>query len=326
MNVAVLGAGAWGTALAKVLCDNGHQVNLWGRDAQALAEIQHTRRNERYLPGVELPAVWCCEPDFGRAIDGRDTIVVAIPSKGFRAIAHQLAGTKAALVSVTKGIEYETGKTMCGVLRECVPGAQTATLSGPTFAIEVARGLPTAIVCASENEWTQYSVQHLFHRPTFRVYRSADVLGVELGGALKNVIAIAAGICDGLQLGDNAKASLLTRGIAEMRRLGVACGAQPETFAGLSGLGDLTLTCFSRQSRNRELGERTGRGEKVEAMIAAGAKLAEGYPTARSACHLAKTLNVPTPIIDEVYAMLYEGKDARRALGDLLSRDAKAED
>lgn len=326
MKVAVLGAGAWGTALAKVLDDNGHAVTLWTRNAAALAEIARSCRNERYLPGVELPPRWHCEPDLEQAVTGREVIVMAIPSKGFHEVALHLHGSPATLVSVTKGIEYETGKTMCGVLRDCVPAARVAALSGPTFAIEVARGLPTAIVCASDDQATRHTIQDLFHRPTFRVYRSSDLLGVELGGALKNVIAIAAGICDGLKLGDNAKASLLTRGIAEMRRLGVACGAQAETFAGLSGIGDLTLTCFSRQSRNRDMGERAGRGENIETLISGGAKLAEGYPTARSACHLARKLQVETPIIDEVYAMLYEGKEVRRALGDLLNRETKAED
>lgn len=326
MKVAVVGSGSWGTALAIVLAENGNEVTLWGRDEEAVEQIRSSSRNERYLPGVELPANLQYETSFDRAIAGSGCIVLAIPSKAFRAVAEKLGGTKATLVSVTKGIEFESGKTMCGVLRDCVPNAHVAALSGPTFAIEVARGLPTAIVAASEDEPTSRTVQELFHRPKFRVYRSSDLLGVELGGALKNVIAIAAGVCDGLRLGDNAKASLLTRGIAEIRRLGVAAGAQAETFAGLSGLGDLTLTCFSRQSRNRDLGERAGRGERVETLLAAGTKLAEGYPTARSAHFLAKRLGVPTPITDEVYSILYEGKAAHQALGDLLSRESKAED
>jgi glycerol-3-phosphate dehydrogenase (NAD(P)+) len=238
----------------------------------------------------------------------------------------QLRDSKTVLVSVTKGIECDTGKTMCGILRECAPESKVAALSGPTFAAEVARGMPTAIVAASEDRETRCAVQELFHRPKFRVYRSHDLRGVELGGALKNIIAIAAGVCDGLGLGDNAKAALITRGIAEVRRLGVEAGAEAETFAGLSGLGDLMVTCFSRQSRNRELGERAGRGEKLETLLQPGAKLAEGYPTSRSAHRLARKLNVETPIIDEVHAMLYEGKDVRRALNDLLSRDTKAED
>jgi len=326
MNVAVLGAGAWGTALAKILHDNGHRVTLWARNAEALAQIQRTRRNERYLPGIELPANWICEPDFTKATAQQDCIVLAIASKGFREIATKLCDSKAILVSATKAIEYETGKTMCGVLRECAPQSRVAALSGPTFAMEVVRGIPTAIVAASEDQNARRTVQEIFHQPTFRVYRSPDLLGVELGGALKNIIAIAAGVCDGLGLGDNSKAALITRGIAEVRRLGVACGAQPETFAGLSGLGDLTLTCFSRQSRNRELGERAGRGEKIETLTQPGAKLAEGVPTARSAHVLARKLNIETPIIDEVHAMLYERKNIRLAVSDLLNRDTKAED
>jgi glycerol-3-phosphate dehydrogenase (NAD(P)+) len=215
---------------------------------------------------------------------------------------------------------------MCGVLRDCSPDSRVAALSGPTFASEVARGIPTAIVAASEDESVRKTVQGIFHQPTFRVYRSHDLLGVEMGGALKNIIAIAAGVCDGLGFGDNSKAALITRGIAEVRRLGVASGAEAETFAGLSGLGDLTLTCFSSQSRNRQLGERVGRGEKIESLSEPGARLAEGVPTARSAQRLARQLKVETPIIDEVHAILYEAKDPRRALVDLLSRDAKAED
>lgn len=325
MNLAVLGAGAWGTALAKVLHENGHAVTLWTRDANALRELSGGR-NERYLPGVSLPANWHCEASLAEAAKGKDCIVLAIPSKAFREVAAQLRDSCAVLVSVTKGIEYDTGKTMCGVLHECAPAAKVAALSGPTFAIEVARGMPTAIVAASENEDVRRIVQEAFHQPRFRVYRSHDLLGVELGGALKNIIAISAGVCDGLGFGDNSKAALITRGIAEVRRLGVACGAEPETFAGLSGLGDLMVTCFSKQSRNRSLGECIGRGEKIETLTQPGTKLAEGVPTARSAYRLARRLNIETPIIDEVHAVLYEGKEARRALSDLLSRDTKAED
>ena len=326
MKITVLGAGAWGTALAKVLFENGHAVTLWARNSAALNEIQTTRRNERYLPGIELPAELKCEADLNKATAHQNCLVVAIPSKGFREIAALLRDTSAILVSVTKGIEYDTGKTMCGVLRECAPRARVAALSGPTFAMEVARGMPTAIVAASEDQGACRALQELFHQPRFRAYRSPDLLGVELGGALKNIIAIAAGVCDGLGFGDNSKAALITRGIAEVRRLGVACGAQAETFSGLSGLGDLMVTCFSRHSRNRDLGERAGRGENVQTLTQPGAKLAEGVPTCRSAYRLARTLNVETPIIDEVHAMLYEGKSARNAVNDLLSRDPKAED
>jgi glycerol-3-phosphate dehydrogenase (NAD(P)+) len=207
-----------------------------------------------------------------------------------------------------------------------MPKASAAALSGPTLAMEVAREIPAAIVAAHPDAQVARQVQLLFHRPSFRVYTSSDLLGVELGGALKNVVAIAAGIGDGLGFGDNAKAGLITRAIVEIRRLGIACGAHSETFAGLSGLGDLAVTCFSKLSRNRGFGERIGRGEKVEEILASTITVAEGYPTARSAYQLARKLNVETPITDEVYAMLYQGKNVREAVHDLMTRDLKPED
>lgn len=325
MNVTILGAGAWGSVLGKVLHEGGHAVTLWDIDPPTLEAVR-AGRNERYLPGVELPRGWQVESDWNRAIAGRECLVFAVPSKVFRQVAARLQGAPALLVSVTKGIEYDTGLTMCQILKEAAPKNGVAALSGPSFALEVARGIPTAIVCGSDTEAVSRQVQQVFHRPALRVYRSTDVLGVELGGALKNIIAIGAGVCDGLGYGDNSKAALVTRALAEMRRFGVACGAQPETFAGLSGLGDLTVTCFSKLSRNRALGERLGRGETMEAIMASAPKLAEGYPTARSAYRLARKLDVVTPIIDEVHAMLYEGKNVRRAVQDLLNRALKAED
>jgi glycerol-3-phosphate dehydrogenase (NAD(P)+) len=325
MKVTILGAGAWGTALGKTLHEGGHKVALWDIDRLTLAALRQGRL-ERYLPGLDLPRDWQVEEDFARAITGAECLVLAVPSRAFREVASRLKGLPASLVSVTKGIEYETGLTMCRILAECAPGNGIAALSGPSFALEVARGIPTAIVCASDREEVARQVQQLFHRPTLRVYRSLDPLGVELGGALKNIIAIGAGVCDGLGYGDNSKAALVTRALAEMRRFGVACGAQAETFSGLSGLGDLTVTCFSKLSRNRALGERLGRGESMEAIMASAPKLAEGYPTARAACRLARQLHVTTPIMDEVHAMLYEGKEVRRAVRDLLNRALKAED
>jgi len=325
MKITVLGAGAWGTALAKVLQENGNAVALWDIDAETLEELRHGR-SERYLPGVKLPGDWKVEADFQKAAGGAECVVLAIPSQSFRAVAARLKGHPAILVSVTKGIEFETGDTMSCILREDTPAGRVAALSGPSFAREVALGIPTTVVCASESDGTARTVQGLFHRPEFRIYRSTDILGVEYGGALKNIIAIAAGVSDGLGYGDNTKAGLVTRALAEMRRLGVACGAQADTFAGLSGLGDLMLTCFSRQSRNRELGERLGRGEAMMAIQASHPKLAEGYPTARSAHRLAREKNVPTPIIDEVYRLLYEGKEPRQAVRDLISRAFKVED
>ena len=325
MKITVLGAGAWGTALAKVLCENGNAVTLWDINAETLEELRRGR-SERYLPGVKLPTDWKIETDFEKAVGGAECLVIAIPSQSFRQVAVKLKGHPGIQVSVTKGIEFETGETMSQILREHAPSNRVASLSGPSFAREVARGIPTTVVCASESDNTARTVQGLFHRPEFRIYRSTDILGVEYGGALKNIIAIAAGVSDGLGYGDNTKAGLVTRALSEMRRLGVACGAQAETFSGLSGLGDLMLTCFSKQSRNRDLGERLGRGETMAAIQASHPKLAEGYPTARSAHRLAREKKVPIPIIDEVHALLYEGKSPKQAVRDLISRAFKAED
>ena len=326
MKVTVLGAGAWGTALARLLQQSGLETTLWGHDPAHLEEIRRTGRNERYLPGINVPREIKLETNLANAVPNVDCIVVAVPSKAFREVTKSLKEFSGAVVSVTKGIEYDTGLSMCGILAQTAPRAKYAALSGPTFAIEVAGGIPTAIVAASEDSATAAAVQKIFSSPTFRVYTTTDLLGVELGGALKNVIAIAAGVTDGLGFGDNSKAALVTRAIAEIRRLGVACGAQADTFTGLSGLGDLMVTCFSKLSRNRAFGERCGRGEKPADVAASMEAIAEGYPTARSAHQLAGRHNVSTPIIAEVYAMLYEGKDVRRGVRDLMSRDLKAED
>jgi glycerol-3-phosphate dehydrogenase (NAD(P)+) len=325
VKVAVLGAGAWGTALAGLLHQCGMQTSLWAHDPAHVEEILRTGRNERFLPGINISSEITLEKELKAALDA-ECIVVAVPSKAFREVTRELKDFPGIIVSVTKGIEYDTGLTMCGVLADNAPRARHAALSGPSFAIEVARGIPTAIVAASKDLAAVAEVQKLFSCPTFRVYTTADVLGVELGGALKNVIAIASGVADGLGFGDNSKAALVTRAIAEIRRLGVACGAQAETFTGLSGLGDLMVTCFSKHSRNRAFGERFGRGEKAADVAASMQAVAEGYPTSRSAYQLARRHDVTTPIIAEVFAMLYEGKDVRQGVRDLMSRDLKAED
>lgn len=326
MKVAVLGAGAWGTALAKMLRQQGNSVTLWGHNPEWLEGLRRTGRNERYLPGVELPRDWTIEPEVSRAVAGSEVVVAAVPSKSFREVTGRLPDFSGVIVSVTKGIEHETGLTMCGVLAETAPKARRVALSGPTFALEVARNIPTACVVASDDAEAAGMAQQLFHGPAFRVYTSGDTLGVELGGALKNVIAIAAGVCDGLGFGDSSKAALITRSMAEVRRLGVACGAQAETFSGLSGLGDLTVTCFSKLSRNRGFGERLGRGEKLAEVLAGMVAVAEGYPTAYSAYFLAQKKRVETPVIDEVYRMLYEGKNLAKGVRDLMSRESKPED
>ena len=325
MNVTVLGAGSWGTALALLLGQNQHRVVLWGHDPGRLAEVGRLRENRRYLPGIPLPESLRLESDLDRAMEGADVIVVSVPSKAFRDITGEMSQFEGTVVSTTKGIEHSTGKTMCEILTEIAPRAQVAALSGPTLAAEVARGVPTAVVAASARNEVAEQVQELFHRPTFRVYTSTDVRGVELGGALKNVVAIAAGICDGLGLGDNAKAALITRGLAEMSRMGVACGAKAETFSGLSGLGDLTVTCTSRLSRNRGFGERIGRGERVADLVNASPTVIEGFPTSRSAHELALRLGVSAPITAEVHATLHEGKSPRQAVVDVLNRETRAE-
>jgi glycerol-3-phosphate dehydrogenase (NAD(P)+) len=305
VKIAVLGAGAWGTALAKLLREEAsHRITLWAHEPARLEEIAQKGTNERYLPGIPL-AGCLLEPSLSAAITEAECVVVAVPSKAFREVTSALGNYRGLVVSVTKGIEYDTGLTMSGVLGQTAPRAKVAALSGPTLALEVAKGIPSAIVAASDDAAAAQAVQSLFHRPAFRVYTSADLPGVELGGALKNVV--------------------VTRGIVEMRRLGVARGAQPETFSGLSGLGDLTVTCYSRLSRNRGFGERLGRGENVKKILDTSITVAEGYPTARSAYRLAQQLKVSTPIIDEVYAVLYEGKNVAKALLDLTNRESKAE-
>jgi glycerol-3-phosphate dehydrogenase (NAD(P)+) len=308
------------------LCQNDHAVTLWGHDAKRLARIRETHDNPLYLPGIALSPKIQFQDRMDQAIQHAECLVIAVPSKFFREVTGKLSAFDGLAVSVTKGIEYESGLTMCSLLKTTMPKAVAAALSGPTLALEVALEIPAAIVAAHPQLETAQRVQALFGRPAFRVYTSQDVAGVELGGAIKNVVALAAGIGDGLGFGDNAKAGLVTRGLAEMRRLGVALGASAETFSGLSGLGDLAATCYSRLSRNRAFGERVGRGEKVESIVAGTHSVAEGYPTARAAFRLARKLGIESPIIDEVYAMLYEGKEVRQAVQDLMSREPKPED
>jgi len=326
MKITVLGAGAWGTALARMLALRKNKVVIWDYFAATVETINLTHINERYLPGIRLPENLRGEADASKAVENAELVVVASVSKGFRNATKCLGKFKGIVTSVTKGIEFETGKTMTDILRENTPESRVVAMSGPTLAMEVAKGIPTAIVAASADLEAAQTVQSLFHGPTFRVYTSTDIQGVELGGALKNVIAIGAGVCDGLGFGDNSKAALVTRAVAELRRLGVACGAQADTFTGLSGLGDLMVTCFSKLSRNRGFGERLGKGEQAEKIVASMTAVAEGYPNARSAHELARKQNVEAPIIEQVYAMLYEGKDVRQAVQDLTTRESKAED
>ena len=321
MKLAVIGGGAWGSALAELSALNGVLVTVWDQDPSRLARWRAPR------VGAAKESVAPVAVDtLSAALDGAECVIVAVPSSVMRKATLPLSAYGGIVVSVTKGIEFETGLTMSGVLEQTAPRASIAALSGPTLATEVAKGVPTAAVVASEDPDTALRVQSMLHRPSFRLYTGSDLVGVELGGALKNVIAVAAGICDGLGFGDNTKAALVTRGVVEMRRLGVACGAKAETFSGLSGLGDLVATCASKLSRNRTLGERLGRGESLQAALELSAGVAEGHPTARAAKSLARQMEVSTPIIDEVYNVLYEAKPVRSALEDLLARSTKAED
>jgi glycerol-3-phosphate dehydrogenase (NAD(P)+) len=329
MDVAVIGAGSWGTALAKVLVDRGNQVTLWARDGAQLEQIAQTGENARYLPGVKLALA--VEPDLEKAVAGRPFILTVVPSHTMRQVMARAAATiapHAVVISASKGIENETLATMDEVLKEVLPGkvgARLAYLSGPSFAKEVGVGLPTAVVMASRDRDAAGEAAKLFHGDRFRVYTSDDVTGVEMGGALKNVMAIAAGIADGLGLGHNTRAALITRGLAEISRLAVRKGANPLTLAGLAGVGDLVLTCTGDQSRNRTVGMGLGKGKKLAEVLAEMKQVAEGVKTTRSAYDLAARLGVEMPITNSMYRVLYEDQPARDALADLLGRQPKHE-
>lgn len=325
-RITVLGAGSWGLALATALARNNCQVTVWGHRPERIRELESTLIWDPASQEIRLPEAIRWETDLQTAIQSAEGITLAIPSSHFRTIARALKGFQGIVISGTKGIEFETGLTMCGILEEEAPDCKPVALSGPTLALEVMKRLPSAIVAASQDSRAAEVTQSWFHSTSFRVYTNMDRLGVELGGALKNVVAIAAGVVDGLKYGDNSKAALVTRSIAEIRRLGEACGAVPETFAGLSGLGDLMVTCFSPLSRNRTFGERLGSGESIRKALESGQPLVEGFPTARSAYRLAKEMGVTAPIIREVYLMLHEHKRIPEAVNDLMSRSSKAED
>ncbi|WP_437904489.1 NAD(P)H-dependent glycerol-3-phosphate dehydrogenase [Sorangium sp. So ce327] len=325
-NVAVIGAGAWGTALAKLLADKGNPTALWAHHGELAERIGRERQNDRYLPGVELPASLRATGDLEDALRGAELAVVVVPSHALREVVRE-AGRhipRGALVcSATKGIENDSLMLMSEVLvdelgREAEP--RLSYLSGPSFAREVAAGQPTTVVVAGRSERETHAVQRMFATDRFRVYSSDDVVGVEVGGALKNVIAIAAGICDGLGFGHNARAGLITRGLAEIGRVAAAKGANPLTLAGLSGMGDLVLTCTGELSRNRTVGIEMGRGRKLDEILAGLGHVAEGVKTAKSAHDLADKLGVSAPITVEVYRMLYEGKPPQQAVVDLMTR------
>lgn len=327
MNITVVGAGGWGTALALVLHNNQHTVTLWGRLTEEVQPILEHRENQLFLPGIKIPDPIRVTMDIAAAGQA-DLVVLAVPSHGMRTICRLLKPViqpGAILVSVAKGIENNTGSRMSEVISSELGADRIVALSGPSHAEEVGRGVPTAVVAAAAQPDLAGITQRVFGNDRFRVYTHDDLGGVELGGAMKNVIAIAAGVCDGIGFGDNTKAALCTRGLAEMARLGSVLGMNPQTFFGLSGIGDLIVTAFSRHSRNRAFGERLGRGESTTQILGSVQTVAEGVKTARGIHQIAAQHQVDLPISREVYAILYDGKSPRQAVRDLMAREAKPE-
>jgi glycerol-3-phosphate dehydrogenase (NAD(P)+) len=328
MKTAVIGAGGWGTALALALARQGHEVALWTRSEAFAQQLRQTKVNSVYLPGTPLPEtilpthrlVHCAEAEI---------VLLVPPSIALRGIVQDMAQTGfrsgCILASCTKGIEFDTGKRMTQIVAEYFPTHPLAVLSGPSLAEEVAQQRPTCVVLGAADHSVAVHLQKALSGPAFRAYTSDDVAGIELGGALKNIFAIAAGISDGLGLGDNTKAALVTRALAEMRRLGTSLGGRSETFQGLSGIGDLMVTCFSQRSRNRTLGERIARGETLAQIATNTQTVAEGVPTARSAYRCAREAQIQVPIIDEIYSILYEDAQPAAAMHRLLARDPRPE-
>lgn len=326
---AVLGAGSWGTALAALLAHNGLDTRLWGRDSDRMSALRATRCNDRYLPGLTLPLALHPTGDLAEALRDAATVLIVVPSHAFRGTLERAVShlpQEANVAWATKGLEPDGAALLHEVAAELLPpGTATAVLSGPTFAKEVAAGLPTAVTVASSDAAFARSLATALHSRTFRVYTSDDMIGVEIGGAVKNVLAIASGIADGLGFGANTRAALITRGLAEMMRLGVALGGQRETFMGLAGLGDLVLTSTEDQSRNRRLGLGLARGQSLEQALKDIGQVVEGVRTAREVVKLADTLGVSMPIAEQVYRVLYAGTSPHAAVRALLNREQKPE-
>lgn len=328
MKVAVIGAGAWGTALANLLAENEHEVTLWAYEPDVVEGINNHAENRRFLAGVPLHRGLRASGLMDQVVEGAALAVFVAPShvlRGVAASAKRVMPEGIPLVVATKGIDRDHHGLMTDVVNEEIPGHPIVALSGPSFALEVANHLPTAIVAASTDEDAAKMVQGALSTSAFRVYTQTDVTGVELGGALKNVMAVATGIADGLQLGFNARAALITRGLAEMTRLGVKLGADPQTFAGLAGMGDLVLTCTGSLSRNRSVGLEIGRGATLSEVLAGRETVAEGVTTTETAKALADKLGVEMPIVNAVHRVLFEKQPARWALVELMTRDLKAE-
>jgi glycerol-3-phosphate dehydrogenase (NAD(P)+) len=327
-RIAVVGAGSWGTTLANLLACKGEEVRLWAYEAEVVEAINGRHENSLFLPGVALVPALTASGDIRETVSDAELILSAAPSHAVRAVAQGMAGAVipgTLVVSATKGIENDTLALMSQIFAEVLPDARFAVLSGPSFAIEVCQGQPTAVVAASRDQGSASEVQRIFATRTFRVYSHSDVVGVELAGALKNVIAIAAGILEGLGLGHNPRAAVITRGLAEITRLGLSMGADSLTFAGLAGMGDLVLTTTGSLSRNRALGVALAQGETLEQHRMTHRSVAEGANTSRAGAALGARMRVELPIIEKVCQVLFNGKSAREAVGELMGRELKSE-
>lgn len=327
-NIAIIGDGGWGTTLSILLADKGYPVVLWGAFEDYVAEMSRTRENRKFLAGVKLPDGLALTSDIEAAVEGADMVVMAVPSQYLVDVLKKIRKTdyqKKPFVSVIKGIENRSFLTMTQLIQKELGKVPVAVLSGPTIAIEVARHVPTTAVAASRDMRLAEAVQEAFSCDYFRVYTNKDVLGVELSGSVKNVIALACGVCDGLGLGTNTKAALLTRGLVEMARLGKALKADPKTFSGLAGLGDLATTCFSVNSRNRFVGSELGKGRSVKDVLGSMDAVAEGVVTAKAVHNLAKKLRIEMPITRAVYEIVYKNKSPKKVVSDLMKRSLKKE-
>ncbi len=328
MKIAVIGDGGWGSANALLLCGYGHDVTVWGAFPDYIEEQKRTRKNEKFLKGVTLPPELKLTADRAEAVTDAEIVVLAPPSKYFASVLTGFKGlitNKQLVVSLTKGLCETTNRRMTEIAKEILEIDSVVALAGPTHAEEVSRGIPTTIVAACEDEDKAKCVQKIWSGPRFRVYTSKDPVGVEIGGAVKNVIAIAVGCSDGMGLGDNTRAALITRGLAEMKRFVLAYGGTPETMSGLAGVGDLIVTCTSIHSRNHSVGERLGKGEKIDTILGSMQMVAEGVWNSKVIHELAQKLGVEMPICNLVYALCYEGFDAREAIGAMMNRELKSE-
>lgn len=327
-KVSVIGAGSWGSALAVLLANNGHEVTLWTHDPHEIEMLTTKREQVEKLPGVKLPDNIMIEADLKTALTDEDVVVMAVPSPVVRMVAKQMSPfikDGQIIVNVAKGIEDVTYETLSDIIEEEIPNAEVCVLSGPSHAEEVGRGIPTTVVVGAKNKDTAEMLQDVFMNKVFRVYTSSDIVGIELGGALKNVIALAAGTVDGLGYGDNTKAALMTRGIAELTRLGEALGGKPETFSGLTGVGDLIVTCTSVHSRNRKAGYLMGKGMTAEEAMKEVKMVVEGVYSAKAALGLARKCNVAVPIVEAVNRVLFENADPKEEVSNLLLRERKQE-